>query len=355
MVATGSVFFLRGIFFQGIFHPAIMLIGFGTLMVIYGVFAKEKIKKYFLTGIIFFCLSIIFVSSQYVVTGFRYGYVNEIGRFCFPYATALVLLYLYRSEVIWERSLTYVTLLLCLDTFYRLVLNGFTNLISADRYLIKGGGLIFMDSNFTAFFAGGILVYIFSRKLKFRKLIFINILVVIASKSYAVWIGLALVFLMQYFIRHYFNRMFIVLIWMSCIYLMNNEDIISYLYSMSSIDGSLNSKVKILTASNQIFQNTAFNSFVGVGLGNFILYADYGSHNIFGLLAELGILGYTLLLTPLFISVRFVETRLLVGYVLINSVSLLPMLYMGFFYALILFPFIRSSQKLLRDGLRKCH
>lgn len=88
-LAASCVFFLRGIFFQGLMHPA----PYVALLLLPGLFLSMRFNRevLFFAVLTFFSFCVVVIQSAAV--GLNYGLVNEIGRFCFPFFACFVCLY----------------------------------------------------------------------------------------------------------------------------------------------------------------------------------------------------------------------------------------------------------------------
>lgn len=336
LIAVSSLFFLRGIFFQGYYHPVILFTGVCGLLTFAQLTIRPKIRFLDLLIISLFFCAVTFVYVQYNILEFNYGILNELGRFGFPFLTAFVLLYNFKKKSEAEASLKYVTALLLIDTIYRLVINGPINFFDENRYLVKGGGLLFMDSNFPAIFAGAIVVFILSNKVGSRLCLFLNIIVILMSKSFAVWFVLVLVVPLMVPIKYIFTRSCFAIMVAASFAVMAFFANFNFGEYLNSFDGSLRTKVLIFSDAISILANQDTSLFLGVGLGNFIYYSQHGSHSLFGLGAELGVFGFVILLLPLFLALKKQSNRPIVVFLLLSGLSLYPLLYLGYFYYLML-------------------
>lgn len=335
-IASSSVFFLRGIFFQGVLHPVLLFALIAILFCFYHLFFTKTVRRIDIVNLSLFLSAAVFVVLQNSIVGLQYGFANELGRFCLPFITLLTLSYIFRSREAQLASMHAVTAFLIVDTVYRIVLNNPVNLFSADRYLVKAGGLLFMDSNFTATFSAVILVFMYENGIRSRYIFWTNVFIVIACKSYAVWFGLALVLVFAFAIRRIFTPgifLSTTVILLFAITFLDSEQTIEFL---SAIDGSLASKAKILFTARDLISLHGQSIFWGIGLGNFSQFSNYASHNIFGLTVELGLIGTGILMVPYIVALAKKENRNTVAFVLVTGGALFPVLYLGYFYFLVI-------------------
>jgi hypothetical protein len=169
-------------------------------------------------------------------------------------------------------------------------------------------------------------------------------LVLFLSKSYAVYVALLSVLLLFPIFK---NLSFKYIVFgLSSLLLLLISYIELVLDTSTSVDGSLASKVKILVVSVEILNLSNFSIWSGIGLGNFSKFSNYGSHNLFGLFIELGVLGFAILVGSLFFHWKYTENRPLIIFIIISGFALYPLAYMGLpLVCLFLMPFRRDLSK----------
>jgi hypothetical protein len=346
-IAAACVFYLRGVVFQGYLHPALFItLGLSVPLLIINRVNRSQCLLLFTS---FACA--IFVVFQYVNGTLKYGPINEIGRFAFPFFAAFVCLtYAKSSSASMSVVLVAVIILLITDSLYRICfVNNPTALFAADRYLIKGGGLLFMDSNFCAVIAGCVFLQLrnyLHNKQNIYMLGFLLLLVLLVSKSLGVWFSLGLVLLFQ---RQIVRTSSLAYVFVAAILVLLL--ITSATYSLlvgdflGEIDASLFTKFKIVLDGLGALDGRLDRLFFGIGLGNLVEFTSWGSHNLFGLFVELGVIGFAILIFPLVMAWRDSSNRTTIAFLLIGGMSLFPMTYLSIVYLLLFTPKFKSTPR----------
>ena len=329
-LSATAVFFLRGIFFQGISHPA----PYFAFLLLIPFFYYLTITVKGLIFLLLFLFSCVFVFFQDIYLGLNYGLINELGRFSYPFFAIFVLIfYLDKKPVLIVPVIYFSMFFLSLDTLYRIfIANDFINLFASDRYLIKGGGLIFMDSNFGATLAAFI-YFIAPKYIKNTSSLFnlriLCLLLILISKSLAVIYTFVFVLIFGRLVQKFSLWQLL----LSLALLFAVIGITGFLddayFLVNDFDGSGGSKVMIIIESIQVLLSENFNILVGVGLGNFINYANVGSHNFLGLFIELGLIGFILMILPLLVAWRVKENRNSIFLIILTGWGLYPITYMA--------------------------
>jgi hypothetical protein len=357
LCGLSSSFYIKGITGQSFFQPT-LLSTFALLFCVSSVdYKKIKINSIFicLFLIIFFLFSLLVVQTTFTVHTF--GFFNEVGRIVYPFLVCLIVFIVSKTNKFKiEVYLLTLVFLLSVDTFYRLYFVNNVFFPTLSRYEVKGGGLIYADSNFTAFIAGALFFLVDKYKEKLKKYLlikFFSISIVFLSASFAAYAA----FIFAFFYKLFSSRNLITKIGICFLGVCTFIFVIGFQYAYFETylnayqDGSLKTKIEILKYFTSFLSySDKINLFFGVGFGNFRYYNHYAhaSHSILGLFVEGGII--FLLLSVLFYSILAFqkENRAAIFFIIISGLSMYPIAYLAPLYSLLLINIssLKSKSKL---------
>ena len=343
-----SIFYARGLTNSAMGQPVVFITIFLLFIFIFRPIITQFSLKIFL---IVFLLTLLLTIQEYLI-GLKYGIINEFGRIVFPLLSSLLLANWYGRHVTNRRKfmnvfLKTVVFFLIIDLCVRLIQSGKVFPIY-NRYDLKVGGLIFLDSNFNGFLSACLWIYSLESKIIKLKssasaLYFILILY---SFSLAVYVGLLAVILYKICTRNIISMSIFapiggILVW--------------YTYILISSDGSFLTKIEILEfAYNYILDADIGKILIGLGSGNLIYYVGRASHTLVGIGAELGLL-FTLIVFVILIALYFVQglSTLILFIVIVALAALFPIAYLSPVYCIISMHLInmKSSSNLTRSIL----
>jgi hypothetical protein len=275
---------------------------------------------------------------QTTFTEHTFGFLNEFGRIVYPFLVCFIVFTISRTNKFsFEVYFLTLVFLLTIDTIYRLYIVNDALIPVQSRYEVKGGGLIYADSNFTAFIAGTLFFLADKYKKKLKKYVFIKtflFVITVLSASFAAYAA----FICTFFFKLVSSRKFItkIAIYILCILIFLLG--LRYTQLISFNDGSLKTKIQILKYFISYLEHSdKINLFFGVGFGNFRYYNNYmhASHSMPGLFVEGGII--LILMSAVFYSALAFqkENRVPIVFILVAALSMYPIAYLAPLYILL--------------------
>lgn len=287
-------------------------------------------------------LLILLIQNNYL--GLKYGIVNEIGRHIVPLLYISILYFVINNKVInikllCQYFIKFNMLLLIVELFYRIMLSIKYNGITFQYYSYKFESLIYPDSNFVGlhilslyFF---IKIYAKHYNLKYEKLYYILSIALLifafSRTAYLIFIFYLIIKIISKYKKSIF-RFFITIIFLSIIIIVS-FDVISDILD----DGSFKTKLYIFNEFMNIFflNISIFTILFGVGAGNLVDIIGRESHNLFGLIFEMGFIWLIVYIYTLYILIGKISKNaflFLLPIIISGLFSLLPLAYMSFYY-----------------------
>lgn len=327
LFAMSSLFFIKGVVGSAILQPAIyVFLLLGSIFL----FQPRSIKENsILLSLSIFLILLLVIQSRLI--GLHYGIINEVGRVVYPFLATFIMISIFDTAIKNKRLfLKYfviiVTILLCLDLAFRLMQSGMI-FPTSNRYQLKVGGLIFIDSNFNGFLAACLLLFVlFQNQIKFdSKLTFTLFFLALYSFSLAVYIGLFLVLLWKIVMRYKILLPFMFAAFVG---------LVLYVYFLVEDDGSFQTKLEIFYFFIETYLSMPASSILfGIGSGNFIEYTGRAAHSLFGLFTELGSLFVVVFLYFIYRALLNKETYVVLLFVgIVGFASIYPITYMTLIY-----------------------
>lgn len=340
LCALSSCFYLKGIFGQSFYQPTLLC---ALILLLFCVnYKKLIIDDIFIYIFINILLLVCLLLTQSIFVVHQYGIINEVGRVIYPiFVCLLVLMVSKTNKFDFEFYFYTILLLLIIDSIYRLYFVNDAFIPSNSRYEIKGGGLLYADSNFTGFISGSLFFLINRYRSKIKHYFcskFLLFLITLLSASLASYVGFAFAFLYHFFISRelFIKTVILILFILISIYI----TFIWGLHSNFFEDGSLKTKIQIF---NYFFSFLSDGNFLdilfGVGFGNFKIYNHYphAAHSIPGLFVDGGI--FYMLLTLIFYVTSAIrkDNRAALFFMLIAGFSMYPVAYLAPIFFLLLY------------------
>lgn len=336
-----SGFFLVGI--NKYFSPVYIIFLLSFPIFFANLVKTGKLEKSSLMIILFYILPTLLLLLFHQFYLGLYSIINEIGRHILPFL--YLILGIYFMSKVNVKYIAYLFIkfnlyLLIIESIYRFLTVLTTVGFSSDFYEYKLSSLFYQDSNYVAMHI--LAIYFFIRiyidyygshtYLKVSKSILLILLILTFSRTAYVILSIyyTYVFVSQYKKSNF--RFFITVTLM-----LFSISFISSIVITIVNDGSFITKLHILN----VFINTFFTHIdlytilFGIGSGNGIDFIGRASHNIFGLVLEMGLIWFLLYTTTItYLIKKSGKQGLLFFYPVIISatVSLLPISYMSLYY-----------------------
>ena len=323
-----SIIYFNGLIKYPQLSPAIII---GVLFVIlYFIVNLINKNRYFNIWVFIFLICFIsslgFITYQFKTLEMVSNYFNEIGRITLPFFIPIGCFYFLGKTRLNDISkvIFVVSVIFFINALVRLFISsGF------DLYSLKSS-VFFADSNYDGYLSLLLYMLISSssliNKTVIKRILFLSC---ILSFSRSVWIG---IFVYE-FIRLSYKYKWLIYVWGALVPLL-----LGYMYNIYldiTTDGSYITKFEIINMFNLWLNNNGSNVFLGVGSGNIMTIFPRGSHNIFGLSVELGVLFISVYLIFVFLFCKsFVKDYFLVLFVILltGGVSFYPIAYMQIFF-----------------------
>lgn len=219
---------------------------------------------------------------QYETSYLKFSIINELGRLLLPLISVAVVLGFLKGTIklisLQKLARIFIFLLL-VDCLYRLFLNG--GIVPyGSRYSLKFGGLLFVDANFNGWISA--IIYLFRSRLGISKRNrLILLFLIVYSFSLAVYGGLLLIWVIRYFR----NTSFLIRLILSSIIVLLVAGFV-----VNTNDGSFMTKIDIATSSLGFISGASWDLLLfGLGSGNLKDFFGHGSHTMFGIAAEMGL------------------------------------------------------------------
>lgn len=337
-----SGFFLVGL--NKYFSPIYIIFILSVLLFFINILHRKKMCdksfKILVFGILPILLILLFQNIYY---GLKYGILNEISRHTMSLLYICILYFFINKKsldykLLSEYFIKFNMFLLLIEAFYRFLMNIIYNDgLSFGIYSFKMHSLLYIDSNFVGLHILGLFMFItiFNKHfgiLKYNSLyLFLCIILLAFTFSRTVYIIFMLYLLIKYFNKYNKYKIFKIIFFISLILF------IAILIHLISDDASFLTKLYILNEFiNIFFYNTSLLTFLfGIGSGNSIDVINIGSHNLFGLIIEMGFIWFVVYIYILYILIRkkLKDNVLFLLPVLISGlISILPIAYMSFYY-----------------------
>lgn len=339
LIAFSLIFYLKGLSSSVFLQPTIYFTGF-LILFTFAYFSKNSNIKYRLFFIAMIVIGMMFnLIIQHIFIHHINGFLNEFGRVVFPYIATFVAFFTIKklqSNLIWKGLIKITIILLLIETIYRILVSGVYIPSFENRYLIKGGGIMFIDSNFTGYVAG--VIYLLLPKFKgiLNKVYIyrvILIFIILYSMSYSVFAGLFILLVIFFIQKFYILRIFGIIFLTIILY---------FLYDFISNDGSFLTKIEIINlAYEYVTSHNFFDLVIGIGHGNFAEYFDetsHGAHNFIGMSVEGGLIFLLINISVYYYFYKNKDNRRAIIFIVWTGiVSMYPMAYMSVVYVLLLF------------------
>ena len=330
LIAVSLLFYLRGVtnapMLQPVFWSFIFLfIHFCSKLKKRGVLKSTSVFFLFIA----FALSLQILLQDYFYT-LRYGLLNEIARLVFPFICSVICAEYYFSlnHESKRKLLLFIgyifVLIIWTDLLYRLFINSGI-FPSVSRYDLKFGGLVFSDSNFMGVI--GVILYFYSKLfLLSNRVIYISSVVfMVYSFSFAVYFAILLFLIWSYLSNT-----------LRLLSLVASIIAIPSAFGVLSLDGSFALKLEIAKSFLAFLGEADFHQLLfGLGYGNFKSIFGGGSHSLFGLTVEGGLLFFVIFSSLLYFGARFCSGYLFGSIFVIGLFSLFPIAYFSLLWFLL--------------------
>lgn len=303
-----------------------------------------KSKYFFICMFYILSLFLILLIQNYLFD-LKYGFLNEFARHIPPILTFFICrdliknYNLQKTVCLCKKFLFFNVFLYCIECIFRIsisiIKNGFFN----NFYNYKMDSIFFVDSNFVGLNLVVLLIWI--DQIKFlqsdflcarsvKKIKFLIIILLFLTFSRTAYIIYVLYLIFSLFLAYRKKRF--LLFSLSLLLIFSLPFVIDAVFYIIH-DGSFKTKIDILFGFINFMSIESF--FVGVGSGNAIDYLQRESHNIFGLIFEMGFIWF-LLIVSLFVYIikQGKKYAFLVSFPIIISgiVSLFPIAYLSFYF-----------------------
>lgn len=339
LLVASTLFFTRGIsssaFVQGHLIFTVLTSCLAAYYLIYNGYIDKKTFSLFAI----FLLSVLHLVVQSLFLNIPINFLVECGRYSLPLLILTIFSYLFdlssRKTLILKSFIILGTAVFFADMLFRLAEVGSL----ANRYSLKHGGFLFVDSNFSGIFIVCLYYLLTCTKFTFKSSTVIvtrwTLLVILASTgslaAYFMFLIVSLLCKFKFLQKYLFLLIMVQISFVAAIY-----TIVSDYFP----DGSLITKVNIIQSAISSIQDTSWTTFFwgqGSGLFTEITQQRYPSHNLFGLFVEGGIaFGITHLLAIYIIRPKSaVSAALVLGLGVVGLFSLYPLAYMSVFWCVI--------------------
>ena len=290
---------------------------------------------------------VILLLTQAISHPLKYGVVNEVGRHVIPFVILVMAIDMVRSRGFVElQGLARIFILsafwmLMVETIVRVGLSFMQVGVSLNFYAYKYNSLLYPDSNFTAINILVLMVFVDQSKkmsesmfsnsswVLIRWILLAGLILTFSRTAYLIY---ALYFSFRLIVSYrksVFKMLFSIALMLALVIL------IGPVYSAIVEDGSFLTKIDILSAAMDFVDGKFGSYMLGVGSGNLLDYIDRESHNIIGLMMEMGFIWLLILLLILvFLAFRGGKYTAWLAFpvVLSGVTALFPIAYLGFYF-----------------------
>ncbi len=301
----------------------------------------EKISMLIILLYILPTLTILLYQQSYI--GLEHGIINETGRHILPFLYLIISIHFISKINIKYIAYLFIKFniyLLVIEFIYRFLITLKTTGLSLNFYSYKYLSFMYPDSNFVAMHIIGLFFFVHiyinyygsNRYLKVSKILILTLLILTFSRT--AYIILAMYYAYEFvtgYKKSYFRFFVTILLILFSLFIMR------YIFIAILDDGSFGTKLHILNGFIDIFftNMNLFTLLFGIGSGNSSNFINIDSHNIFGLVLEMGFIWFILYSTTIIYLIKKAgrEGFLFFYPVFISAiVSLLPITYMSFYY-----------------------